>query len=60
MRAARWEVEHPQHGRIEVCAADLAGAIAEAARQWGIPWTRYEFHAFVIVHQISGGSQHYP
>lgn len=59
-RLWRWEVEHPEYGRAEVKAADLPGALAKAARTWGVRWTSYSFHAFVSARQLSGGAEIYP
>ena len=35
-----WRVTHPEHGEIMVCADTAEEAGVEAARLWGVPWTK--------------------
>lgn len=45
-------VEHPAHGVCAVSARSEEEAIVEAARQWGVDWTRYAFYAWCEVYPL--------
>lgn len=33
-----FRVQHPNHGEVEVTAADRYGAVVNAAKEWGLRW----------------------
>ena len=41
----RWTVTHPDHATLPVVADNAELATVEAARIWGVPWTRIAFDA---------------
>ena len=51
----RWQVSHPEHRTVKVCAPDEASAIYTAAQLWRIDWTRISCYAYATVQQIIEG-----
>lgn len=41
----RFDVTHPRHGRLTVCAPDQDAAIVAAAGRWKTDWTRVEYYS---------------